>query len=65
MGKSLLQKKEGNATNTTKTLPFERGITLCTKPTDWVELHIFADMIGDLNSNSNNETHIHNLLFCL
>lgn len=65
MGKHLSQEGEGNAVDTRRIQPFERGLTLCTKQTDRANLHIFADMIIDPNSNSNNETYVHNLLFCL
>ena len=65
MGKRLSREGEGNVVVTTKTLPFEGGLTLCTEQTAGKKFHIFADMVIDSDSNSNNETQIHNLLLCL
>lgn len=63
IGKYLSRVRERNVVHTTMTLPFKGMLTSCTEQTDQVELEYFANMIVDLDSNSNNETQVHNSLF--
>lgn len=63
IGKYLLQVREGNVVHTTMILPFKGMLTSCTEQTEHVELEYFANMIVDLDSNSNNETQVHNSMF--